>query len=345
VKKAIILLVFLSGCTGMTGDQAAEMMGGPSRSIPRLMDGLSDGRAVVCFSDGYTREVKLIDPKTGHGENLDIGSGENFVLAIRVGWGDTIFVATQEQGHIKLHKFTPQGVPRGKHVLKDAEIFVDFLVAKSEHPTGSEILTLNMAGPMCTSFDGTGKPRWSAGPSTPPEGPYLYAYVAVAPATGKLLVIPQALRSNCADCPNYIEGPIRVYGLIGGETTPSDSFPFLGEIDLSPIIGDADAATALAARGDGYSCAYLFMSLTEFDEENERVKVSHALVKVDPSTDPRKYEVVRTDEYEELYWGEDGRLYDKEGNLKPAITCAAIKDQKLFLAYGDGHVEVCEIGE
>lgn len=58
-----------------------------------------------------------------------------------------------------------------------------------------------------------------------------------------------------------------------------------------------------------------------------------------------------TSEYEELhrdlYASQIVGLYDKEGNFVPTVMCAAIRvvdTKKLFLAFSDGHVEVCEIG-
>ncbi len=339
MKRLLFFSVLLLGCGREMLDDLG-IMARPPRSIPRMIDGLSDGRAVVYFSDGYTHQVKLVDPETGQSKDLNIGSDKNLVMALRVGWGDTIFVITLEEHHLKLHKFTPQGVPRGKHVLKNALPPSDFLVVKSGDPTGGEIVTLNFDGPMCALYDETGKRIASGGPITGPGGPFIDAWMAVVQSTGVLLVIPRHLKGECADC-NYISGPIRVH--LWGEGTTGEYFPLIMEIDLSPLFEGWDKVSAEAAKGYGTG-AYVLVHLYDFDEQTERIRTGYALVAVDPTTDPRKYEMIQTTEYKDLYWGEDGKLYTADGKYVPAVTCVAIsREGKLFLAYGDGHVEVCEI--
>ncbi|MEO0180522.1 MAG: hypothetical protein ABIM74_08095 [candidate division WOR-3 bacterium] len=79
------------------------------------------------------------------------------------------------------------------------------------------------------------------------------------------------------------------------------------------------------------------------DPHIPRSRTGYALVEINPLTGAS--EIVMTMSYEELYQGEDGRYYDVNGNYKPSITAADISrdGKKLFLAYADGHVEVCEI--
>jgi hypothetical protein len=312
------------------------------------MDGLSDGRAVVYFSDGFNHEVRLIDPKTGHVRYLNIGDKKNKVMAMRTGWGDTIFVVTLEGGqegnpagaHLKLHKFAPNGDPQRKHVLKKSPLFLDFLVAKPDHPKGATIMTLNLAGYFSTVFDKTGKIIGSAGPYTGPEGPYLYAWMALA--DNYLTVVPRTIKSNCVDCPDYINGPVRVYQWIGGSSALPDSFPLVREIDIAHFFPEADAIGALAARGRD-DRVYIFVEFSDYYEveDKPRIKLGYAIIEVYPGKG--EAQVVKTEKYQKLHWGDDGRLYDSKNNLVPAVCAAAIKGTSLFLAYGDGHVEVCEI--
>jgi len=349
MKKLTFLLVVVVGCLPETTGEI-EIMGGASRSIPRLMDGLSDGRAVVYFSDGFTHEVRLVDTRTGQAHKLNTGDKKNKVMALRTGWGDTIFVVTLEGGHegnptgahLKLHKFAPNGGPRGKYVLKKSPLFVDFLVAKPDHPKGATIMTLNLSGYFSTVFDKTGKIIGGAGPYTGPEGPYLYAWMALA--DNYLTVVPRTIKSNCTDCPNYITGPVRVYQWIGGPTALLDSFPLIGEIDISHLFPEADVIGALAAKG-WEDRVYIFAEFSDSYEVDSKpfVRLGYAIIEVYPGKGEAR--AVKTERYQNLHWGDDGRLYDSKGNLVPAVCAAAIKGRSLFLAYGDGHVEVCEIGD
>ncbi|MGB9590712.1 MAG: hypothetical protein ACPL68_07490, partial [Candidatus Hydrothermia bacterium] len=314
MKRIFLLVPIVAGCVHeITGE--VEVMGRPPRSIPQIMDGLSDGRAVVYFSDGVTHEVKLVDPRTGGSIDLNTGDKKNMVMALRTGWGDTIFVVTLEGGHggnpagshLKLHVFAPDGTPRGKYVLKDSPLFVDFLVAKGGHPKGARIMTLNMAGYFSTVFDKTGKIIGSAGPYTGPEGPYLYAWMALA--DNYLAVIPRTIKSNCGNCPNYIDGPIRIYRWIGGSTAFIDSFPLIREIDITGLFPEADGIGALVARGY-HDWVYIFVDFIDcYDIDGKPfVKMGHALVKVHP--DKAEIRAIATQKYDYLRWGDDGRLYD-----------------------------------
>lgn len=343
MKRLWFLPVLVVGCAQNLKEEIG-IMGESSQSIPIQMRGLSDGRAVILFRDYYTYEyeVKLTDPRTGESKTLTLGDPKALVPALRVGKGDTIFVLTIGEEHIKLHEFTPDGTPRGKYVLKGAGAHVDFLVA----PGGDKdarVMTLNAAGPFASVFDRTGKLLARAGPYTGPGGPSMMGQLALVPSSWMLLVVPEFIKSACVNCPDILEGPVRVYMWIGGSTVVPDSFPLIKQIDLEPIFPDADNIQVYATRGCS-DRAYVFAVFSKYIEI-ARWRTGYALVEINPSTGAS--EIVMTMNYEELYRGEDGRLYDAEGNYKPSITAADISrdGKKLFLAYGDGHVEVCEIGD
>ncbi len=344
MKRYLVFSFLALACSReMIGDM--DIMGGPPRLYPLMMDGLSNGMAVVSFTDAYTHQVKLIDPKTGHSKDLNIGSDKNRVIALRVGWGDTIYVITLEQGHKKLHMFAPDGTPRGKHVLEEGHAFMDFLVIKSDNLYGTRIITLNTSGLLCSAYDRTGKIIKSGGPRTPPEGPWVVGWMAVAPAMGYLVIVPRYLKGGCGDC-NEIYGSIRVHQW--GMNTAGEEFTFIKEISLEPLFADWDIAKALAARGYD-DRVYVFVHLIKQGQDAVALRVGYALIAIDPASE--SYEMVMNSEYEELHWdmdaGQSARLYDKEGNLVPTVMCAAIRvvdSKKLFLAFSDGHVEVCEIG-
>ena len=346
MKKFWFLPILVLGCAQNLMDEI-KIMGQPSQSIPVKMRALSDGRVAILFRDysTYKYEVKLAHPRTGESKTLTLGNPEAPVLALRVGKGDTIFILTLEKGHIKLHEFTPNGIPSGKYVLKDAELPVDFLVTSSGKK-GERIMTLNAAGALVSIFDRTGKLLAGAGPSTGPEGPYMKGHLALVQSSRMLLVVPNFIKSACANCPkDDIEGSIRVYQWIGEMTVMPDSFPLIKQIDVEPLFPDADVIQVYAARGCG-DRAYVFATFSKaVDPQIPKFITGYALVKIDPSTGAS--EIAMTMNYEELYQGEDGRYYDEQGNYKPSITAADISrdGKKLFLAYADGHVEVCEIAD
>ena len=336
IWKTFLMVIVLAGCSKTLQDERAENLGFENQMLPVQIAGSTSGKAVLVSSDGFHNRVELVDPTTGTRKNLPVGA-RNKVMCVRIGQGDTVFVVTTKangpKGGLQVCEFTIQGKPVSRYTLENAELFVDFMV--SPNPA-FRIASLNMASHLISLYDSAGHCVGTRGPYTGPEGPFRYAYMATVPDRHLVLVGPRSVKTNCEECPNYMTGNIRIY------SGPEDSFALLGQVELGFITRDADWVNLLAMGGVG-SAAYLFLRMGKYDEETERSRVGYALVKVYPMSSIAP-EIVQTTGYDNLEWGDDGRLYAENGEYRPALTCADISlDGKLFLAFGDGHIQVMEI--